>query len=93
VLGNATDKVQRHRRGSRCSASVPITGANMAIVATSAHRPGCLEVDHEGFGALTLTDASRLLRGGRLRVREDAKSAPEEVARRWADVTACDQAL
>ena len=58
---------------------------------------GYVEVDHEGYGALTLTDASRpLLRGEvGIKVREDTKTpAPRKKARSApGDIPAADQAL
>jgi ATP-dependent DNA helicase RecQ len=95
LVGNTTEKVERHRHEGL---SVFGIGADLA---PSAWRSlirqlvvrGRLRVDHDRFGALALTDASRaLLRGEEtLRVREDAKdvaprrksraaSAPSEVA-------------
>jgi ATP-dependent DNA helicase RecQ len=86
LLGNATEKVQRHRHEQL---SVFGIGAELAAPAwRSLLRQllvrGYMNVDHEGFGALMLTDASRaLLRGETtLRVREDAKApAPRKKSR------------
>ena len=78
LLGNVTEKVQRHRH-DRLSvfgigADLPAQTWRSLLRQLMVQR--CLEVDREGFGALTLTDASRpLLRGeAGLRVREDAKA-------------------
>jgi ATP-dependent DNA helicase RecQ len=78
LLGNATDKVQRHRHevlsvfgiGTELAAPAWRSLLRQLIV------QGYLSVNHEGFGALTLMDASRaLLRGETtLRVREEAKA-------------------
>jgi ATP-dependent DNA helicase RecQ len=85
LLGNATEKVLRHRHERL---SVFGIGADLAVPAwRSLLRQlivrGFVQVDHSRFGALVLTDASRpLLRGeATLRVREDAKSAPRRKAR------------
>jgi ATP-dependent DNA helicase RecQ len=86
LVGNTTEKVERHRHDGL---SVFGIGADLA---PSAWRSlirqlvvrGRLRVDHERFGALALTDASRaLLRGEEtLRVREDAKDlAPRRKSR------------
>jgi ATP-dependent DNA helicase RecQ len=77
LVGNATEKVARHRHESL---SVFGIGAGLephawrSLIRQLVVR-GRLRVDHERFGALALTDASRpLLRGEEtLRVREDAK--------------------
>ena len=86
LVGNTTEKVERHRHDNL---SVFGIGADLA---PSAWRSlirqlvvrGRLRVDHDRFGALALTDASRaLLRGEEtLRVREDAKDvAPRRKSR------------
>jgi ATP-dependent DNA helicase RecQ len=99
LLGNATEKVQRHRHEQL---SVFGIGTELAAPAwRSLLRQllvrGYMNVDHEGFGALMLTDASRaLLRGETmLRVREDAKApAPRKKARTpLGDVAPEDQAM
>jgi ATP-dependent DNA helicase RecQ len=86
LLGNATEKVTRHRHeqlsvfniGTELTASAWRSLIRQVIV------QGFLEVDHAGYGALKLTEVSRpLLRGeGVLRVREDAKEpAPRKKSR------------
>jgi ATP-dependent DNA helicase RecQ len=86
LVGNATEKVVRHRHDRL---SVFNIGAELA---PSAWRSllrqlvvrGYLRVDHAGYGALVLTEASRpLLRGEQqLLVREDPKTpAPRKKAR------------
>jgi ATP-dependent DNA helicase RecQ len=79
LLGNATEKVTRHRHerlsvfgiGSDVSATAWRSLLRQLLV------QGYVRVDHEGFGALGLTEASRaILRGETtLRVREDPKPA------------------
>jgi ATP-dependent DNA helicase RecQ len=86
LVGNDTEKVTRHRHEAL---SVFGIGADLAPPAwRSLIRQlvvrGRLRVDHERFGALALTDASRaLLRGEEtLRVREDPKDvAPRRKSR------------
>jgi ATP-dependent DNA helicase RecQ len=92
LLGEATEKISRHRH-ERLS----VFGIGKEVPATAWRSllrqllvKGYLRVDHDGYGALALTDASRaLLRGETaLRVREDAKkpaarksrAAPGEIA-------------
>jgi ATP-dependent DNA helicase RecQ len=85
LVGNATEKVVRHRHDRL---SVFNIGEELA---PSAWRSllrqlvvrGYLRVDHAGYGALVLTDASRpLLRGEeQLLLREDPKPAPRKKAR------------
>jgi ATP-dependent DNA helicase RecQ len=99
LVGNATEKVVRHRHDRL---SVFNIGAELA---PSAWRSllrqlvvrGYLQVDHAGYGALLLTEASRpLLRGEqKLNVREDPKpSAPRKKARTaLAEVPDHDRAL
>jgi ATP-dependent DNA helicase RecQ len=101
LVGNATEKVARHRHER---VSVFGIGSDLA---PSAWRSlirqlvvrGHLRVDHDRFGALALTEASRaLLRGEQtLRVREDAKDvAPRRKSRAAAapgDVADADRAL
>ena len=92
LRGEATEKVARHRHERL---SVFGIGSDMAVSAwRSLLRQllvkGYVRVDHDGYGALALTDASRaLLRGETtLRVREDTKApavrktraAPAEIA-------------
>jgi ATP-dependent DNA helicase RecQ len=99
LLGNATEKVQRHRHEQL---SVFGIGTELAAPAwRSLLRQlivrGYLSVNHEGFGALTLMDASRaLLRGETaLRVREDAKApaARKKARSPLGEVAPEDQAL
>jgi ATP-dependent DNA helicase RecQ len=89
LIGNATEKVARHRHEAL---SVFGIGADLeppawrSLIRQLVVR-GRLRVDHERFGALALTDASRaLLRGEEtLRVREDAKDvAPRRKSRATA---------
>jgi ATP-dependent DNA helicase RecQ len=78
LLGNATEKVTRHRHdrlsvfkiGTELEAPAWRSLIRQLIVS------GYMQVDHAGFGALKLTEASRpLLRGeATIRVREDAKA-------------------
>jgi ATP-dependent DNA helicase RecQ len=98
LLGEATEKVARHRH-ERLS----VFGVGKDLPATSWRSllrqllvQGYLRVDHEGYGALALTEASRaLLRGETtLRVREDAR-APAAGKRRAipAEIPAHDEPL
>src|SRR5215831_9025843 len=90
LLGSATDKVARHRHERL---SVFGIGADLephawrSLIRQLVVR-GRLRVDHERFGALALTDASRqLLRGeAMLRVREDAKDVAPRRKQRAAAV-------
>jgi ATP-dependent DNA helicase RecQ len=92
LLGNATEKVVRHRHEQ-----LSVFGIGNDVGATAWRSLlrqllvlGHVRVDHEGYGALLLTEASRaLLRGeATIRVREDTKAptvrktraAPTEVA-------------
>jgi ATP-dependent DNA helicase RecQ len=87
LLGNATEKVARHRHerlsvfgiGTELGAPAWRSLLRQLVVR------GELRVNHDAFGALELTDASRgLLRGAvQLSVREDAKdaAAPRKKAR------------
>ncbi len=80
LLGNATEKVERHRHerlavfglGKEWPAQTWRSLLRQLIVR------GYVQVDHARYGALVLTDASRpLLRGeAEMRVREDARTAP-----------------
>jgi ATP-dependent DNA helicase RecQ len=100
LTGHSTEKVTRHRHEAL---SVFGIGADLEAHAwRSLIRQlivrGRLRVDHDRFGALALTDASRaLLRGEEtLRVREDSKDlAPRRKARAAAqgDVVAADREL
>ena len=77
LVGNVTDKITRHRHerltvfkiGTELSAHAWRSVIRQLIV------QGYLQVDHEGYGALKLTEQSRpLLRGEvRLQLREDVK--------------------
>jgi ATP-dependent DNA helicase RecQ len=100
LVGHLTEKVARHRHESL---SVFGIGADLephawrSLIRQLIVR-GRLRVDHERFGALALTDASRpLLRGEEtLRVREDAKElAPRRKPRAAAlgDVAESDREL
>jgi ATP-dependent DNA helicase RecQ len=100
LVGHLTEKVARHRHESL---SVFGIGADVephawrSLIRQLIVR-GRLRVDHERFGALALTDASRpLLRGEEtLRVREDAKElAPRRKPRAAAlgDVAESDREL
>jgi ATP-dependent DNA helicase RecQ len=86
LLGNATEKIARHRHeglsvfgiGTELDARAWRSLTRQLVV------QGLLQVDHEGFGALQLTDASRpLLRGEvTVNVREDLKeTAPRKKSR------------
>jgi ATP-dependent DNA helicase RecQ len=100
LTGHSTEKVTRHRHEAL---SVFGIGADLEAHAwRSLIRQlivrGRLRVDHDRYGALALTDASRaLLRGEEtLRVREDSKDlAPRRKARAAAqgDVAAADREL
>jgi ATP-dependent DNA helicase RecQ len=85
LLGEATEKVARHRHERL---SVFGIGKDLPVSAwRSLLRQllvlGYVRVDHDGYGALALTDASRaLLRGETtLRVREDTKAPSARKAR------------
>ncbi|HVJ30042.1 MAG TPA: DNA helicase RecQ, partial [Gammaproteobacteria bacterium] len=85
LRGEATEKVARHRHerlsvfgvGSELSVSAWRSLLRQLLV------KGYVRVDHEGYGALALTEASRaLLRGETtLRVREDTKAPAARKAR------------
>ncbi len=78
LLGNVTEKVQRHRHeqlsvfGIGTELAAPAWRSLLRQLIAQGH----VDVNHEGFGALTLAGASRaLLRGETtLRVREDTKA-------------------
>jgi ATP-dependent DNA helicase RecQ len=93
LLGNATDKVSRHRHerlavfGLGTEHTAPAWRSLLRQLVVR----GFLRVDHEGYGALKLAESSRALLRGEiaLHVREDAKvagsrrkarAAPAEVA-------------
>ncbi len=85
LLGNATEKVQRHRheRLSVFGIGADLTAPRWRSLLRQLIVRGFVQVDHARFGALVLTDASRpLLRGeATVRVREDAKAAPRRKTR------------
>ena len=86
LLGNATEKVtrNRHEQLSVFNIGTELTASAWRSLIRQVIVQGFLEVDHAGYGALKLTEASRpLLRGeGVLRVREDAKEpAPRKKPR------------
>jgi ATP-dependent DNA helicase RecQ len=99
LLGNATEKIARHRheRLSVFGIGTELAAAQWRSLVRQLLVQGYLRVDHGGFGALVLTEESRaLLRGeARLRVREDAKRpAPSRKARAAAaDLRAQDEPL
>ena len=78
LLGQATEKIARHRheRLSVFGVGSELPVASWRSLLRQLLVQGYVRVDHEGFGALALTEASRtLLRGETtLRVREDAKT-------------------
>ncbi len=98
LRGEATEKVARHRHERL---SVFGIGSELAVSAwRSLLRQllvkGYVRVDHDGYGALALTDASRaLLRGETtLRVREDTKAPAARKARATpAEIAPHDEAL
>jgi ATP-dependent DNA helicase RecQ len=78
LLGQATEKVARHRH-ERLSvfgigSDLPVSSWRSLLRQLLVQ--GCVRVDHDGYGAIKLTEASRaLLRGETtLRVREDTKA-------------------
>ncbi len=86
LLGNATEKIARHRheRLSVFGIGAELSAQAWRSLIRQLMVQGYLQVDHEGFGALVLTDASRpLLRGETtLKAREDIKeAAPRKKAR------------
>jgi len=98
LLGNATEKVQRHRheRLSVFAVGADLPAGQWRSLLRQLVVKSYLRVDHEGYGALALTEASRaLLRGETtLSVREDTKAAPRKKARAPAgDVAPADQEL
>jgi ATP-dependent DNA helicase RecQ len=90
LLGHVTEKVTRHGhdRLSVFGIGTELGSEAWRSLVRQLIVQGSLEVDHEGFGALKLTAASRpLLRGETsVRVREDAK-APAPRKKRRTDVT------
>jgi ATP-dependent DNA helicase RecQ len=86
LLGKSTEKVQRHghERLSVFNIGVECTPQTWRSLLRQLIVQGYLRVDHEGFGALRLTEVSRVLLRGEtnLRVREDAKDlAPRKKPR------------
>jgi ATP-dependent DNA helicase RecQ len=85
LLGGETEKVQRHRheRLSVFGIGKELSPAAWRSLLRQLLVLGYLRVDHDGYGALTLTEASRgLLRGETtVRVREDAKAPAARRAR------------
>jgi ATP-dependent DNA helicase RecQ len=92
LLGNATEKVARHRheRLSVFGIGTELPASGWRSLLRQLLVGGYLRVDHEGYGALALTEASRaLLRGATtLSVREDAKAPPQRKARASASAAA-----
>jgi ATP-dependent DNA helicase RecQ len=85
LLGNATEKVARHRheRLSVFGIGGDVPAAAWRSLLRQLLVLGYVRVDHEGFGALKLAESSRaLLRGETtVRVREDQKVAAPRKAR------------
>jgi ATP-dependent DNA helicase RecQ len=85
LLGQVTEKVARyrHERLSVFGVGSDLPVSSWRSLLRQLLVQGYVRVDHEGYGALALTEASRaLLRGeATLRVREDAKTAPARRAR------------
>ena len=86
LLGQATEKVARHRheRLSVFGIGSDVAAASWRSLLRQLLVLGYVRVDHEGYGALALTEASRaLLRGETtVRVREDTKAPATRKARR-----------
>jgi ATP-dependent DNA helicase RecQ len=101
LLGQATEKVARHRheRLSVFGIGSDVPAASWRSLLRQLLVLGYVRVDHEGFGAVALTEASRaLLRGETtVRVREDAKTPAARKARSRraspGEVTAADEPL
>jgi ATP-dependent DNA helicase RecQ len=109
LRGEATEKVARHRheRLSVFGIGSDLPVSSWRSLLRQLLVKGYVLVDHEGYGALALTEASRaLLRGeATLRVREDAKApaarkpraAPSELAPRdeplWEALRECRRQL
>jgi ATP-dependent DNA helicase RecQ len=109
LLGQATEKVARHRheRLSVFGIGSDVPAAAWRSLLRQLLVLGCVRVDHEGYGALALTESSRaLLRGETtVRVREDtrvattrkARAVPAEVAPNdeplWAALRECRRQL
>jgi ATP-dependent DNA helicase RecQ len=98
LLGQATEKVARHRheRLSVFGIGSDLPAASWRSLLRQLLVLGQLRVDHEGYGALALTESSRaLLRGETtLRVREDKRVvAPRKTRAVPAEVDAADEPL
>ncbi|MEO8466074.1 MAG: DNA helicase RecQ [Gammaproteobacteria bacterium] len=100
LLGNATEKVERHRheRLSVFGLGADWPAPTWRSLLRQLIVRGYVQVDHARYGALVLTDASRpLLRGeAQMRVREDARAAtPRKKTRAAApvDLTPGDEPL
>jgi ATP-dependent DNA helicase RecQ len=98
LLGNATEKVQRHRheRLSVFGIGADTPAASWRSLLRQLLVQGYVRVDHEGYGAIKLAESSRpLLRGDvQLRVREDVR--PEGARRKSrprTDVAPADEPL
>jgi ATP-dependent DNA helicase RecQ len=85
LLGNVTEKTARHRheRLSVFGIGAELPAGRWRSLLRQLVVKGYLRVDHEGYGALALTEASRaVLRGETtLSVREDTKAAPRKKAK------------
>jgi ATP-dependent DNA helicase RecQ len=85
LLGQATEKVARHRheRLSVFGIGADLAAPQWRSLLRQLLVNGYVRVDHDGYGALALTEASRaLLRGDTtVRVREDTKTAATRKSR------------
>jgi ATP-dependent DNA helicase RecQ len=90
LLGEQTEKVARHRheRLSVFGLGKDLPAATWRSLLRQLLVQGFVRIDHEGYGAVALTEASRaLLRGeSTLRVREDAK-IPAAARKRRAEAS------
>jgi ATP-dependent DNA helicase RecQ len=99
LLGNATEKVERHRHEqlSVFGIGADTPAASWRSLLRQLLVQGYVRVDHEGYGAIKLAESSRpLLRGDlQLRVREDPRpEAPRRKTRtQAADIAPADQPL
>jgi ATP-dependent DNA helicase RecQ len=98
LLGQVTEKTARHRheRLTVFGIGTELPAAQWRSLLRQLVVRGYLRVDHEGYGALKLTEASRaLLRGETtLNVREDPRAAPRKRVRGPAvDVAPADEEL
>jgi ATP-dependent DNA helicase RecQ len=98
LLGNATEKVARHRheRLSVFGIGTELTATGWRSLLRQLLVGGYVRVDYEGYGALMLTAASRaVLRGETtLRVRADTETAPSRrKARSTANIGPADERL